>query len=345
MKRFLSFILALTLAVSLLPSAFAASDEAVQAANALHTLGLFNGTGTDANGNPVYDLERTPTRAEAVTMLVRLLGKEEEAEKNVWTTPFTDVADWAKPYVGYAYNNGLTSGISATIFGTNNDVTASQYITFALRALGYESGKDFKWDSSWKLADSIGLTNGEYTNNTCKFTRGEAAFISLLTLTCNLKNSDEPLFSKIQESGDIGENVSFSAPRKLKYTYCNDQGDAMNYENEYIKDATVARIGELYLFKFTLIPKYFLGAYFFPSGYQGDIAGYSKKISIFSSKNADISTFLVTNEFIYRNPINQTSMVFDLRPNLTSFPENFKFAEGCIDKCIIVDIKTADLPK
>ena len=53
----------------------------------------------------------------------------------------------------------------------------------------------------------------------------------------------------------------------------------------------------------------------------------------------------MTNEFIYRNPINQTSMVFDLRPNLTSFPENFKFAEGCIDKCIIVDIKTADLPK
>ena len=94
MKRFLSFILALTLAVSLVPSAFAASDEAVQAANALHALGLFNGTGTDANGNPVYDLERTPTRAEAVTMLVRLLGKEEEAEKNVWTTPFTDVADW-----------------------------------------------------------------------------------------------------------------------------------------------------------------------------------------------------------------------------------------------------------
>ena len=53
MKRFLSFILALTLAVSLVPSAFAASDEAVQAANALHALGLFNGTGTDANGNPI----------------------------------------------------------------------------------------------------------------------------------------------------------------------------------------------------------------------------------------------------------------------------------------------------
>ena len=76
LKRFLSFILALTLAVSLVPSAFAASDEAVQAANALHTLGLFNGTGTDENGNPVYDLDRAPTREEAITMLIRLMGKE-----------------------------------------------------------------------------------------------------------------------------------------------------------------------------------------------------------------------------------------------------------------------------
>lgn len=62
MKRILSLILSLALAFSLMPSAFAASNEAVQAAEALHSLGLFNGTGTDANGNPIYDLDRAPTR-------------------------------------------------------------------------------------------------------------------------------------------------------------------------------------------------------------------------------------------------------------------------------------------
>ena len=55
------------------------ATKAQTAADALHTLGLFNGTGSNADGTPIYDLDRTPTRHEAVTMLVRLLGKESDA--------------------------------------------------------------------------------------------------------------------------------------------------------------------------------------------------------------------------------------------------------------------------
>ena len=46
------------------------------AADRLHEVGLFQGTGVTASGAPVYELDRTPTRAEAAVMLVRLLGKE-----------------------------------------------------------------------------------------------------------------------------------------------------------------------------------------------------------------------------------------------------------------------------
>lgn len=186
MKRFLSFILALTLAVSLVPSAFAASDEAVQAANTLHALGLFNGTGTDANGNPVYDLDRAPTREEAITMLVRLLGREEEAKSDDWRMPFTDVSNWAKPYVGYAYTYNLTSGTSETTFGGKQKVSAMQYLTFVLRALDYEDGTDFQWDKAWKLSDEIGLTSGQYTSDR-SMTRGDVAIISLKALSISNK--------------------------------------------------------------------------------------------------------------------------------------------------------------
>lgn len=186
MKRFLSFILALTLAVSLVPSAFAASDEAVQAANTLHALGLFNGTGTDANGNPVYDLDRAPTREEAITMLVRLLGREEEARSDDWRMPFTDVSNWAKPYVGYAYTYNLTSGTSETTFGGKQKVSAMQYLTFVLRALDYEDGTDFQWDKAWKLSDEIGLTSGQYTSDR-SMTRGDVAIISLKALSISNK--------------------------------------------------------------------------------------------------------------------------------------------------------------
>lgn len=151
-------------------------------------MGLFGGTGTDANGNPIFDLDRAPTRQEVITMLVRLLGKEAEAKAGTWSVPFSDIADWARPYVGYAYTNGLTNGTSATTYGGTDVVTASQYLTFVLRALGYEAGTDFQWDRAWELSDRIGLTSGQYNINTSSFTRGDVAIISAQALNVSLKN-------------------------------------------------------------------------------------------------------------------------------------------------------------
>lgn len=198
MKRFIAVILSLALLCSLVPAAFAASDAAQKDAQALYDLGLFQGTGNNADGTPNFDLDRTPTRAEAVTMLVRLLGKDAEATAGSWTTPFTDVADWAKPYVGYAYTNGLTTGTSATTFGGEAPINVTQYLTFVLRALGYTSGTDFQWDSAWTKADEIGLTNGyTYNASTTTFTRGDVANISVGALYTKGKGEDKTLGEKI----------------------------------------------------------------------------------------------------------------------------------------------------
>ena len=80
MKKIISFILAVVLMLSFVPTAFAASDEALDAADKLNALGLFSGTGTDADGKPIYELDRAPTRQEAIVMLIRLLGKIDEAK-------------------------------------------------------------------------------------------------------------------------------------------------------------------------------------------------------------------------------------------------------------------------
>lgn len=107
-KKLLSLFLALTLALSLAAPAWAATpEEAQDSAQLLYNLGLFQGSGTNEDGSPRFALERAPTRAEAVTILVRLLGAEEAAQAQTWTTPFTDVPDWAQSYVGYAYAKGL----------------------------------------------------------------------------------------------------------------------------------------------------------------------------------------------------------------------------------------------
>lgn len=61
-----------------------------------------------------------------------------------------------------------------------------QYLTFVLRALGYEDGTDFQWDKAWKLSDEIGLTSGQYTSDT-SITRGDIAIISLKALSISNK--------------------------------------------------------------------------------------------------------------------------------------------------------------
>lgn len=203
-KKLLSACLSLVLILSFIPTtAHAASDEATAAANALYELGLFNGTGKDEEGNPIFDLDRTPTRYEAVTMLVRLLGKASEAESNTYSTPFNDVVAWATPYVGYAYANKLTSGTSGTTYGGAGNITASQYLTFVLRALGYDSDTDFQWDKAWELSDKIGLTNGQYNISTTNFTRGDVAFISYRVLSCKIKNSNQTLVRKLYDEGAL----------------------------------------------------------------------------------------------------------------------------------------------
>ena len=179
-KKFLCLMLTLVMVFSLVPSAVAANDEATQAAQTLYELGLFRGTGTNPDGTPIFALEQTPTRNQAVIMLVRLLGKEEEALAGNWELPFADVAkgSTAYPYIGYAYANGLTSGTTATTYSGTNPIKANQYITFVLRALGYESGKDFQVGTSYLLSDQLGITSGEYANASA-FTRGDVAKISL----------------------------------------------------------------------------------------------------------------------------------------------------------------------
>ena len=73
------------------------AETAEKQADALNEMGLFKGTD---NG---YDLENVPTRAQSSVMLVRFLGKEEEAMGLEYTAPFNDVADWAKPYIQYLW--------------------------------------------------------------------------------------------------------------------------------------------------------------------------------------------------------------------------------------------------
>ncbi len=173
-----------------------AAETEPECADVLHTLGLFQGVGTTAGGTPDYDLDGLPTRAQAVTMLVRLLGKEDAARAGTWETPFTDVPEWAAPYVGYAYSEGLTQGTGDTAFSANANVTEQQYVAFLLRALGYsESAGDFTYSNALSFGHEKGLT--AHTGVPGSFTRGTLAADSYRALCAKQKGTDQTLSNKL----------------------------------------------------------------------------------------------------------------------------------------------------
>jgi len=197
-------------------------------AQELNSLGLFNGTD---NG---YELDRAPSRAEAAVMLVRLLGKEEQALSSSASHPFTDVPQWADRYIAYMYDEGLTNGISATQFGAAQACEARMYVTFVLRALNYnDAAGDFTYNNSLSFARMIAVIDSDdylrISQN--EFLRGDLASVSFWALFSEMNGSDKLLLEKlIDENAVNAEKANFylsviDAYMLLNYSYYR------NYEN------------------------------------------------------------------------------------------------------------------
>lgn len=185
-------------------------------ADALKAMGLFQGSGWSVGSG--YELENTPTRIQGLIMFLRLLGEEEAALATTASSPFHDVADWAQPYVAYAYEKGYTNGVDlpAGLFGSNDTMTSAQYVTLLLRALGYSDTSaqpDFNWAASVAFGQNQGLfTAGEYQRlTTGTFTRAQVAYVSFYALDFPLKGSTTTLLDRLISAGVTTQSTASAA--------------------------------------------------------------------------------------------------------------------------------------
>lgn len=221
MKRVIAFILCTVMVIGFVPANVLAASTTLAfeegLAQSLKELGLFKGVSeTD------FALGRAPTRVESIVMLIRILGKEAEAISKGGKHPFLDVPAWADKYVGFAYQNNLTKGVSATKFGSNSEASASMYITFVLRALGYsDTNGDFTWDNPYTLARQAGIMDGN--PNVLKFLRADVVLVSYASLEAEVKGTGKTLAEKLISAG------AFSAAEYDTYykTGVFEQGEAM----------------------------------------------------------------------------------------------------------------------
>ena len=181
-------------------------------AQMLYDLGLFKGT------DKGFALEKSMTRAEASVMLTRLLGAEKTALAGNWKHPFTDVPQWADKYVGWLYQNGLTKGVSATLYGSQRNVTCGQYCIFLTRA---HLDADSYQGTAFVDNDEVRQTDEE------GFIRGDAVSLSARLLSTNYaKNGDESDRSVAERLIDDGvftaEQFKNAAWDVLPRDYSND---------------------------------------------------------------------------------------------------------------------------
>lgn len=174
-------------------------------AYALKKLGLVRGA---AEGMELY---RGNTRAESITMLIRLLGEEESALAKSHTHPFGDVDKWAQNYVGYAYKKGYTKGVSKTRYDGSSLTTAGQYMTFVLRALGYSEEKgDFRYETALSDAVRLGVINQTTFNelSSVEFRRDHVMHISYLAMRAKVKGGNMTLLERLVSGGAVTRNAA-----------------------------------------------------------------------------------------------------------------------------------------
>ena len=234
-SKFRIALVAAAAAVGLMATAGAANFD--HCADQLKDLGLFQGT------EQGYELDRAPTRAEAATMLVRLLGKEGEAKTLDYTAPFTDLADWEKPYVQYLYDNGLTTGATATTFEPEEGCSAQMYTTFLLRALGYSDAEagDFTYAQAVSFGESIGLV--DYANcNQDTFLRDHVAAMSLTALDTPVKGDENTvLLEKLVADGAVDANQASDLLTFFdRYASYTDASSKMNNATKMDMTANIA---------------------------------------------------------------------------------------------------------
>ena len=169
MKKVLSFVLVLAMILGCTSMAFAVTEtgkdvtktntavpfadaEASKVATILRDLGILKGTDKGA------EFDKTITRAEVITTIVRALGYNDLAPVD---TKFADTtaAHWASGYIAKAAALGLADGTSATTFSPDDTVSGNEVIAFVLKALGYtQNHLTGTWpDNYLDIANEIGL--------------------------------------------------------------------------------------------------------------------------------------------------------------------------------------------
>ena len=264
LKKVLSLVLALAMALSLMTVAFAkdagdyvdydeiTNKEAVDVLTALNVI--------DGMGNNTFQPNGTLTRAQMAKMITIIcLGNVDPSAFLGTTTDLKDInGHWGEAYVKYCYSQGIISGRGNGVFDPNANVTAVEAAKMLLTAIGYNSDVQGYEGNSWKIntirdAQTSGFFEDLSVTADKVLTRDEAAQMiwnAVQANTINKQSSVDRVDGTITDiytaDGDPLLEKTFDAVTKVTYmtgiTYNADKGEytySFNHEDTAHMGATV----------------------------------------------------------------------------------------------------------
>lgn len=204
-KRTLSLLLALLLAMGFASSISVLSAEGAEKYRGMESIGLLKSLGImEGYEDGRMDLEGFLTRAQAAKIIYTArMGAGDNAK--MFDRPefvvFADVPGgyWAAGYINYCALQGYVSGRGGNRFDPEGKITGFEFMKILLAALGYDAEAErFSNNSGWQLytvtaAAEAGLAEGFSGNPASYVTRGEAAILTAnmifaKTVAYNTKN-------------------------------------------------------------------------------------------------------------------------------------------------------------
>jgi hypothetical protein len=205
MKKRLTLIMMIISLITFPLMSFA--DAALDSeAVALNKLTILQGDGIN------FNLTGQLKRSEAITFIVRIMGKESFVKANAdkySKTTFSDVksTDWFAAYVGYCQENKILNGFPDGGFHPNDSISEKAFLKLVLGALGYVDEKDFVWDTIYESAFNLGLVSDtkyktQIEDNT-KYLRSDVVTVLYGSLTNSLKGSKKTIIESLIEANIV----------------------------------------------------------------------------------------------------------------------------------------------
>ena len=242
LKRALSLLLSSTMVLGMLVMGGSAagykdvdaSNDHQEAIEVLQAVGVMSGVDNEGN----FDPDGSVTRNQMAVIMAHLLNLDYDYYRG--TNPFTDVPEWAAPYVAACAAEGVIAGIGNGQFGGEMKVTAAQASLMIMKALGYfQNAEDF--GSDWQVAtirqaSYINLFDKIDSNAESALTRGQVAQLVLNGLTSDM----------VYFTGDKGIQIG-DVTVGYRAEYTQKTGTASKYNTLVNGKTDISEQGQYYI--------------------------------------------------------------------------------------------------